>query len=549
MKHFTYKLIQTTLLTSGLFLLSACGAGGGSGDTQAPVADTFTPDDGMVNVSLDTTISAVFDESMIDLSIAEDSFFLRAANGTEVNATVVYDGTNDTVTLTPKKPLSLLTHYTATLTNDNLDLAGNALAETSWDFQTRDGIWQGVNNVESNGGSALSPQITMDAEGNAIAIWTQNVNRYRDVWVSHYSATTESWGEEIFIGAPTKNAHTPHVAMNASGDAFAIWMQEDIGGDNSIWVNHFSNGHWGDAIRIEDSVEDARDPHISINTTGNAMAVWRQKDGVNMNIYARFFSDNQWGEIILLEHGHAGNAFRPRVSLSENNAAIVVWVQKDNTDHLSIYTNRFNGEHWMLFDAQLLEHNEGDAFSPEIATDSNGNALVVWHQSSGMYLKIHANYYDASLDSWNVEKKLENSDNHALMPQVSFDASGNAIVVWQQFDGRDSSIYMNRFTSSGWGRRLPVEFSTGAASSPQISVDASGNAIAVWHHFVDDTFYTVYSRYTLETETWGAIHRLEEEHTGHASSTRIAMNASGKAIAIWEKDDGRNQSIKANIFR
>jgi len=135
------------------------------------------------------------------------------------------------------------------------------------------------------------------------------------------------------------------------------------------------------------------------------------------------------------------------------------------------------------------------------------------------------------------------------MAQVSFDGSGNAIVVWQQFDDRYSSIYMKRFTSSGWGRRESVEFSTGSATSPQVSVDASGNAIAVWHHFIEGIFYTVYSRYTAETGTWGAIRRLEEAHTGHARSAQIIMNGSGEAIAIWEKDDGRSSHIKANIFK
>ena len=547
MKRLSMRFLETTLLASGVLLLTACGGGGG--DTSVPVADTFTPDEGTLNVRLDTTVSAVFDEAMIDLSIAEDSFYLKSENGTEINATVDYDSANDTATLTPRKPLALLTHYTATLTNGNLNLASSRLAETSWGFQTRDGIWQGAQNIESNRGSALSSHVSMDSEGNAIAIWTQDVNRYRDVWVSHYSAATKSWGEAIFIGAATQSASAPQIAMNASGDAFAIWMQKDIGGNYSIWVNHFRAGHWRGATHVEDAAATARDPHIAINASGNAMAVWRQEDRGNMNIYARFFSNNSWGDINILEHGHAGNAFRPRVSLSDNNSAIVVWTQKDDAGYLSIYTNRFTGEHWRLYDAQLLEHNEEDAMATEIAIDHNGNALAVWHQSNGMYLKIHASYYSASLDSWNAERKLENTDNHALMAQVSFDGSGNAIVVWQQFDDRYSSIYMKRFTSSGWGRRESVEFSTGSATSPQVSVDASGNAIAVWHHFIEGIFYTVYSRYTAETGTWGAIRRLEEAHTGHARSAQIIMNGSGEAIAIWEKDDGRSSHIKANIFK
>ena len=83
----------------------------------------------------------------------------------------------------------------------------------------------------------------------------------------------------------------------------------------------------------------------------------------------------------------------------------------------------------------------------------------------------------------------------AINPQVAFDASGNAVVVWQQSDGTRYNIWSNRYTASTglWGTAALIETdNAGDANNPQVAIDASGNALAVWSQS-DGTRYNIWS--------------------------------------------------------
>ena len=97
--------------------------------------------------------------------------------------------------------------------------------------------------------------------------------------------------------------------------------------------------------------------------------------------------------------------------------------------------------------AALIEtDNAGDASSrPQVAIDTNGNALAVWRQSDGTRYNIWANRYTAGT-GWGTAALIE-TDNagNAFDPQVAIDTNGNALAVWQQYDGTRYNIWANRY--------------------------------------------------------------------------------------------------------
>jgi len=95
--------------------------------------------------------------------------------------------------------------------------------------------------------------------------------------------------------------------------------------------------------------------------------------------------------------------------------------------------------------AELLESNNvGDAYDPQIAIDPDGNAIAIWRQSDGSHINIYTNYFDGT--AWDTAELIETDNTgNASTPQIAIDADGNAIAVWSQDDGSLSSIYANRF--------------------------------------------------------------------------------------------------------
>ena len=199
--------------------------------------------------------------------------------------------------------------------------------------------------------------------------------------------------------------------------------------------------------------------------------------------------------------------------------------------------------------AGLLEtDNAGDAYSSQVAFDSGGNACAVWQQSDGITSSIWANRYVAGT-GWAGAALIETDDTGpASSPQVAFDSGGNAIAVWHQSDGTRNNIYANRYvTGTGWAGAALIETDdTSAANSPQVAVDSQGNAFAVWYQN-DGTTWNIWANRYISGTGWAGAGLIETD-AGDAYDPQIDLDSGGNAIAVWYNWDGANYSIWANRF-
>ncbi len=331
-------------------------------------------------------------------------------------------------------------------------------------------------------GSASIPQVSVDSSGNAIAVWTTR----NSIWSNRYVAGT-GWGTEELIDSFGGRAFAPQVTFDGSGNALAVWAQHD-GTRNNIWGNRYvASTGWGTAELLEtEDIGNANIPQVGFDNNGNALAVWVQFDGLRDSIVSNRYDagTKTWGTEELIEFDDAGDANTPQLAFDNNGNALAVWSMSDGT-RTSIWSNRYvAGTGWGT--EELIETDDaGNAFDPQVAIDANGNALVVWYQSDGTRLNIYSNRYIAGT-GWGTAELIE-TDNAgpAADPQVAFNANGNALAVWAQGDGTFDNIWSNRYIAGiGWGTAELIETdNAGDASNPQVAIDANGNALAVWHQF------------------------------------------------------------------
>jgi len=120
----------------------------------------------------------------------------------------------------------------------------------------------------------------------------------------------------------------------------AVWRQwDDQGVAISIWANRYDvvSGTWGTATLIETGSGAADNADVAMDSSGNAIAVWKQSDGTFNSTYAnRYVVGQGWGTATLIET-QTGAADNPKVATDGNGNAIAVWEQKK-----SIYANRFS---------------------------------------------------------------------------------------------------------------------------------------------------------------------------------------------------------------
>jgi hypothetical protein len=315
-------------------------------------------------------------------------------------------------------------------------------------------------------------------------------------------------------------------------------------------VGGATGSSWGAAELIEtDNAGNASAAQVAVDASGNAIAVWDQSDGTRNNIWAnRYAAESGWGTAQLIETDNAGSAYFSRVAIDASGNAVAVWHQSDGTRY-NTWANRYAaGSGWGT--AQLIEtDNAGDAGFPQVAVDASGNAVAVWQQWDGSRTNIWANRYAVG-SGWGTPELIE-TDNagDAAFPQVAVDASGNAVAVWHQSDGTHSNIWANRYAAgSGWGMAQLIETdNAGNAYSPQVAVDASGNAVAVWHQS-DGTHSNIWANRYAAGSGWGTAQLIETDNAGNARDPQVAVDPTGNAVAVWRQSDGTRLNIWANRY-
>jgi subtilisin family serine protease len=127
------RIVNSVTPDSRLAGLVASGGVVNAAGALEPTVKSETPAPGATNVPVNTTVQAVFTKSVQASTI---SFTLQDAAGNSVPATVAYDDTTHTATLTPNTTLAGSGTYTATVSGALDQFGVGMTAPVAWSFST-----------------------------------------------------------------------------------------------------------------------------------------------------------------------------------------------------------------------------------------------------------------------------------------------------------------------------------------------------------------------------------------------------------------------------
>ncbi|MGQ9587439.1 MAG: hypothetical protein ACUVT7_03545 [Thermoplasmata archaeon] len=405
------------------------------------------------------------------------------------------------------------------------------------------------------GGPASFPELAIDASGNAVAVWEQMDESWvRSIWANRY-VPGAGWGTAVVIqSAHGADAALPCVAMDPGGNATVVWKQQSVRWD--IWATRYVAGvGWGVPASIETSyVGDADWPNVGVDRNGNALAVWTRYDGAVENVMSsRYVPGLGWSTPMLVESS-AESASMPHLAVDSLGNATAVWHQYDGT-RWNIWANRYVvGAGWGT--AVPLETSTNPAGNPDVAVDAEGNALAVWAQSDGTRYVVWASLYRHG-SGWPPPIVLQSDvSQEGIRPIVEFDADGNAMAVWLQMRALGVlDLWTCRYVKDvGWGS--PEVMDTGVSGDIvwryegvgyDIAFDGVGDAMVVWSQS-DGSRYSPWScRYAAGTG-WEAPTLIETTILWDSSVARVALDSGGTAIAVWEQMDGSTVRILSSRY-
>jgi len=469
------------------------------------------------------------------------------ADGTFTFATAFADDSDYEVTIEtqPSNQDCTLTNGSGTMDGaDVTDIAVHCL-DKSWTIPA-----DLTDNISPDGQAANYPRVAMDDNGNAIIVWYQSDGSIDQIFKSEYRGGQWTIPADLTdnISPDGSGAADAEVAMDDNGNAIIVWEQYD-GSNIQIFKSEYRNGQWTFPADLTDNIspdgQDARRPEVAMDDNGNAIIVWEQLDGSNNQIFKAEYRNGQWTFPADLSDNinPDGYAFQPRVAMDDNGNAIIIWEQSDGSIW-QIFKSEYRNGQW-TFPVDLTDNINPDgqpANAPQVAMDDNGNAIIVWQQSDGSNDQIFKSEYRNG--QWTFPADLTDNispdGQRAYAPQMAMGDNGNAIIVWQQSDGSSLQIFKAEYRNGQW--TIPADLTDNIgpdgqdAVGPEVAMDDNGNAIIVWEQSDGSNIQIFKSEYRGGQWTLPADLTDNISPDGQdAVGPEVAMDDNGNAIIVWKQ--------------
>lgn len=398
---------------------------------------------------------------------------------------------------------------------------------------------------------------TVTAQDGSTANYTVTVTAAPAVW--HHPL-----GLSDNISIDGEDATHPSVAADAAGNIIIVWYQYDASGYLQIFKSEYRNGLWSHPASLSDNIspdnQNAYNPRVAMDSSGNAIVAWLQYSGANWQIFKSEYRNGVWTHPSSVTDNispDGQDAWSPRAAIDDNGNAIIVWRQSDGSKY-QIFKSEYRSGAW-TYPSGLSDNISPDnqhAYNPRVAMDNNGNAMITWYQSDGSSNQIFKSEYRSG--AWTHPSSLADNispdGQNAWDPQVAMDNNNNAIITWWQYSGSNFKIYKSEYRSGTWTHPsgLTDNISPGNqdAVTPQVAMDSGGNALITWHQS-DGTYSRIYKseyRSSVWTHPWGGSDNISPDGQ-NAFSPQAVMNDNGNALIIWRQSDGSASQIFKSEYR
>jgi hypothetical protein len=255
--------------------------------------------------------------------------------------------------------------------------------------------WGAVTEMPTGSESAYGPQVVSDPAGNAIVVWSQNIDSGSRIFANRYAAGT-GWGTPQAIGdGPVGWRLALQIAIDPNGNAMTLWGAPGTG---MIATRYVVGQGWGTGVAISDndSSNTAYDEgtYLAFDKNGNAIAVWNQTGG---KFYAnRYVAGSGWGTTTILYPSDQN--YSAKVAFDSNGNAVIVWAQYSRNSRNIWATRYVVGQGWGTpsWDASIVNVTKDNAGDPQIVIDKNGTATVAWSQNGNVYSASASAYTNPS---------------------------------------------------------------------------------------------------------------------------------------------------------
>ncbi len=433
-------------------------------------------------------------------------------------------------------------------------MAGNGSTHTViWTHSADDTIMEAVHRSDNWNTGTL--QVAGEGASSELLVVPHKAADYHAFWVQSGSLNnrrySSSWLSKVNLlkGTYSGHAENPKLALNATGEGMAVWLQYD-NGIKGIWARPISGGAWGTPFLVSTIGEN---PSVAVNGT-HAVVVWQEGSANNDVNSRRFtFSGSTWDPIVPLQ-ADGGTVWPPAVA-------------SDGSGFLAVYMSSFSLRYRTSVDG-LAWSEEGSAtgggVNPSLVSNGS-NYLVLYRSASYPGTSFRGRIFaegswggSSSFGSLNYSQSKIAAAPHGSGYVVAWEANGNDVdarvhngTSWGSTtqlntsssgafpavasNGTDAICYFRdgsnqfvtrTFTGGAWEEAVPIPL----GGNGGIAATATDFAAIIIRNAESEPGVSSNSH---ANGVWGHAGGFIEDQSGPASDAQI-MNANGNYLGIWE---------------
>ena len=328
--------------------------------------------------------------------------------------------------------------------------------------------WAAGAKVNTDTGSAVQDNASyaVGFDGTVYAVWEDSRNGNTDIYFSSRNPSTGVWAAETKLNADTGTAgqRTPSIAVDGSGNLYAVWADDRNGTTNTdIYFAKRTGTTWSANIKVNSDTGTAiqNAPRISVSSAGIAVAVWYDARSSQINIYSARLA-----------------------------AGSTTW--STNYNITTGYTTAVKA-------------------APDVVVASDGTAWATWQDNRTGGGDIYTASLLPTATAWTTNTKVSDDSGTSSLdksPRIGLTSANLPVVVYLDGRSTNAAVRVSNRTSGGtWNATVQVSDSLSKpASGLALAVKVDGGIIVAW----DDTRVTA-------TAIWGA---QCEAGSGTSSVTR-----------------------------
>lgn len=389
--------------------------------------------------------------------------------------------------------------------------------------------------------NASDPQVAIDKNGNAVAVWIEN-----NIVKSSVKLVSGNWTPEVTVSAT--GASSPRLVSDSNGNATAVWVENGV---IKTATKPF-NSNWSSVSSLSNT--GASYPTLCVDAAGDAIAAWVRSG--NIETSTKLFGANWQAKVSI----SSTSAICPSIAVGSsgsNTRAVIVWQGVSNATNVVFTSTKLISGSWS--NGAVISETVHNAALPYVAVDTKGNALAIWYayDISGTYnynVVVKSAARSITTGTWSPVSSLSAPGIRnplSLVARVAFDSVGNAIALWNiSFDDETFTLESAvKPVNGNWSDPVDLINSNLYAYSADLSATDFGDVLSVYLFYNGNSLLIQ----SVESDMNGFLNNfwsvpITISRGDDNAYPKIAASLTGNVIhaaVVWVNYNGSNNTVVA----